>query len=171
MDAALEDLSGRDEERESFIGLLEGPEVVRWKPTVHAELAMIVAMVKGEIKHVFRYIGVSKLSCIMCSHYIHAFNKVMHKKIATKGSHGKAYPGWFWPSLPDLDGEVRPAFLGRVRQQLLRDFEHHVETFRRPPDPTVGSGGPEWQFGQTLDETIELLNKVRELFNPTLPAQ
>jgi len=41
------------------------------------------------------FIGVSKLSCIMCSHYIHAFNEVTKQKIATKGSHGKAYPGWF----------------------------------------------------------------------------
>ena len=32
-------------------------------PTVHAELVMISAMVKGEIKDVLPYIGVSKLSC------------------------------------------------------------------------------------------------------------
>jgi len=48
--------------RESFLQrLLEEPEdpevVVRWKPTVHAELAMIIAMVNGEIEHVVPYMS------------------------------------------------------------------------------------------------------------------
>ena len=37
---------------------------------------MIMAMVKGEIMDVFPYIGASKVSCPMCSHYIGAFNQV-----------------------------------------------------------------------------------------------
>ncbi|KAF8326043.1 uncharacterized protein EI90DRAFT_3156738 [Cantharellus anzutake] len=91
------------EERESFIvwlrDKLEDSEACR-KPTVHAELAMITAMFKGELPEVLPYIGVSKLSCIMCIHYIQAINE-----IAVKGSHGKAYPGWSWPSLPSHDRE------------------------------------------------------------------
>jgi nucleic acid/nucleotide deaminase of polymorphic system toxin len=101
LDASLAGTSYRtavwNEARKSFIELLlkepeasEVPVVVRSKPTVHAELAMIMAMAKGEIMHVEPYIGVSKLSCIMCSHYIHAFSEVTKQKIATKGSHGKA---------------------------------------------------------------------------------
>ena len=58
---------------------LKVSRVVRHKPTAHAELAMVMAMVKGEIVHVLRYIGISKLCCIMCSHYIHAFNEVMER--------------------------------------------------------------------------------------------
>jgi hypothetical protein len=79
-----------DEERESFIQWLlkelKVSGVVRWKPTVHAELAMIIAMVKGEIKDVLPYIGVSNLSCTMCSHYVGAFNQVYKQNIVTKGS-------------------------------------------------------------------------------------
>ena len=142
-----------DEECESFIewvlGKLKNPEVVRRKPTVHAELAMILAMDKGEIEHVFPYIGVSKVSCIMCSIYIDAFNAVTRQKIATKGSRGKAYPGWFWPSLPDRDGEIRPAFLGRVRKQLLKDFEQHVE-IRRLSDSSVRI----WRSGMATGSNI-----------------
>jgi OTT_1508-like deaminase len=148
-----------DEERESFIEQLQkglrASEVVRQKPTVHAELALIMAMVKGEIDHVEPYIGVSKHSCIMCSHYIRAFNKVTKQKVATKGSHGKAYPGWFWPSLPSHDGELRPAFLGLVRQQLLGDFKHHAETMRYS-DSSVGSGFPMLDIDPTHDEILEL---------------
>ncbi|KAF8495875.1 hypothetical protein F5888DRAFT_1907502 [Russula emetica] len=77
-----------DEERESFIKWLlkelEVSEVVCLEPTVHAKLAMIIAMVKGKIKDVLPYIGVSKLSCIMCSHYIGAFNEFTKQKIATQ---------------------------------------------------------------------------------------
>jgi hypothetical protein len=51
-----------DEERKAFIDRLKELEaswVDRYKPTVHAELAMAMAIVKGEITHVLPYIGVS----------------------------------------------------------------------------------------------------------------
>jgi hypothetical protein len=162
IDAALAEISyfsaDLDEERESFIEWLlkdvKVPEVKRSDPTVHAELAMIVAMDNGDIKDVLPYVGVSKLSCIMCSQYIRAFNEVTKQKIATKGSHGKAYPGWFWPSLPDHDG-LRTAFLRRIRQQLVSDFEYHAKT-RRLSDSSVGSGGPGWKLHRTEDEIDQL---------------
>ncbi|KAH9983791.1 hypothetical protein BJV74DRAFT_593981 [Russula compacta] len=153
-----------DQQFESFIEWLldelNDPEVVRRKPTVHAELAMISAMAKGEIEHVLPYVGVSKLSCIMCSHYISAFNKVTGQKIATKGSYGKAYPGWFWPSLPDRDEELRPAFLKRIRKQLINDFEDYAVN-RRLSDSSVGSGGPEWQLHRTRDDVDEIRDAPR----------
>lgn len=89
-----------NKEREPSIEqLLNEPEasevVVRKKPTVHAELAMIIEVDRGKIEDVLPYIIVSKLSCIMCSHYMRAFNEVSKQKIATKSSPGKAYPWWF----------------------------------------------------------------------------
>jgi hypothetical protein len=154
-----------DEKCKSFIERLleelDVPEVHHSNPTVHAELAMIMAMAKGEIKDVLPYVGVSKLSCIMCSHYICAFNEVMEQKIATRGSHGKAYPGWSWPILPDLDRKLRTAFLGRMRQQVLSDFKYHAET-RRPSDSSMGSGGPEWEADPTDDKIDELVNAVKD---------
>jgi len=140
------------------LGKLKEPiDVDHSMPTVHAELAMIIAMVKGEIKEVLPYIGVSKLSCTMCSHYIGAFNEVCKQNIVIKGSHGKAYPGWSWPSFPDRDEELRHAFLGRVRRQLLSDFEAYVE--RRLSDRSLGSGGPEGKI-RTRDEVDELIAKA-----------
>ena len=137
------------------LGQLEQPnDVDHGMPTVHAELAVIIAMVKGEIKDVLPYVGVSKLSCTMCSHYIGAFNEVSEQKIVTKGSHGKAYAGWVWPTFPDNDEELRRVFLGRVRRQLLSDFEAYVE--RRLSDSSVGSGGPEWEVIGTDEEITEL---------------
>ena len=137
-----------DEGRAWFLESLEGRDGVHENPTVHAELALIIAKAEGEINNVESYIGVSKLSCIMCSHYICAFNKVMNQKIATKGSHGKAYPGWFWPSLPSRDGELRPAFLKLIREQLVSDFRGHAET-RRLSDR--GSGFPTLDMHPTED--------------------
>jgi len=151
----------RNQDREWFIDLLlkgqEASTVVRQKPTVHAELAMIMEMAKGKLRDVEPYIGVSKLACIMCSHYIRIFNEVTEQKIAVKGCHGKAYPGWFWPSLPDHDGKLRPAFLGRIRQQLRDDFEQHVEA-RRLSDSSVGSDGAALEVARnwTLDEIADL---------------
>jgi hypothetical protein len=134
------------------LGKLEKPiDVDHWTPTVHAELAMIIAMVNGEVKDVLSYIGVSKLSCTMCSHYIGAFNQVCKQNIVTKDSHGKVYPGWSWPSFSDRDEELRKAFLGRVRRQLLSDIEAW-----RLSDSRVGSGGP-GVIIRTRDEVNESL--------------
>ena len=148
-----------DEERSWFMESLEEElevsGVVRKNPTVHAELVLIIANAEGEINNVEPYIGVSKLSCIMCSHYIRAYNKVMKQKIATKGSHGKAYTGWFWPRLPSHDGELRPAFLKLIRQQVCSDFEHHAKT-RRLSDSSVGSGFPELDLDRTEPEILEM---------------
>jgi hypothetical protein len=142
------------------LGKLKEPiDADHWTPRIHAELAMIIAMVKGEIKDVLPYIGVSKLSCTMCSHYIGAFNQVCKQNVVTKGSHGKAYPGWSWPNFPDHDEELRQVFLGRVRRQLLSDFEVYVG--RRLSDSSVGSGGPEWEEVLTRAELRELQASVK----------
>ena len=144
--------------RKSFINRLKesvASRVVRCKPAVHAELAMIMAMVKGEITDVLSDIGVSKLSCIMCSHYIRTFNEVMEQEITVKGSNGKAYPGWSWPILPARDEELRQAFLKGIRQQLRSDFVHHAETYRRRKDSIVRLI---WQLGRTKDGILNLFN-------------
>ena len=152
-----------DEEFESFIGSLSKlgvSKVVRRKPTVHAELAIIMAMVRDEIKDVLPLVGVSKLPCIMCGQYIRAFNDVMKHGVATKGCQRKAYPGWFWPTHPDpdCDGELRRAFLRQNRQQLLEDVEEHRMTSLLS-DISVGSGDAAWKIG-TGDE-IEEMRKGR----------
>jgi len=125
---------------------------------------MIMATEKGEIENVLPYIGVSKLSCIMCKHYICAFNEVMGKTFATKGSNGKAYPGWFWPSLPSCDEELRQAFLKHIRQQVYDDFVQ-ISQNRKLSDSTVGSGGAEWD----LKVTEEDLSKWIDAPCPELP--
>lgn len=159
LDAALAEATSVpedwDDKHGSFMRLLEEAEasavVTRKTPTIHPELAMIMAMDKGKIRHVFPYIGVLKLSCIMCIHYIDTFNEATNEKITTKGSHGKAYP-WSWPELPDRDGELRPAFMKRVRKQLLENFEVHA---RRSSDSSVGSGFPRWEWDEEEDEVLE----------------
>ena len=150
-----------DNKREWFIakvlGNMKGPQAINEDhstPTVHAEMAMIIAMVKGEIKDVLPYIGVSKISCIMCSHYIGAFNQVCKQNIVTRGSHGKAYPGWSWPSFPDGDEELRQTFLRRVRRQLLIDFEDAYA--ERRSNGSMGSDGPKLEI-RTSDEIDELI--------------
>lgn len=50
---------------------------------------------------------------------------------------------WKGSSLPGRDGELRPAFLGQIKQQLRSDFEQHVETWRRLTDSSEGPGGTE----------------------------
>ena len=155
LDAAVAEFThipvGWDADRLSFMQRLqgEGPAVVTHdRPTIHAELAMIMAMEEGKIGPVFPYIGVSKPSCIMCIHYIDTFNEATNQRIAIKGSHGKAYPGWFWPELPRLDGELREAFIKRMRKQLVEDFKVHAGS--------VGSGGLIWEGNEAKMKAFKL---------------
>jgi len=130
--------------------------VTCWEPKVHAELAMIMAIVEGKIEHL-PYIGASKLSCIMCSHYIRIFTEVTGEKITTRGSHGKAYPGWFWPTHPDSDRgtALRRGFLNTIKGQLRSDFEE--TSAHRKSDSSVGSEGPRLQIDRTRDENFGIV--------------
>ena len=75
---------------------------------------------------------------ISTSQYILAFNKVTKKSFVTKGT-----PGWSWPRLASLDGELRPTFLKLMRKQLCLDLEHYGNTTQLVSDSTVGSDLPE----------------------------
>jgi nucleic acid/nucleotide deaminase of polymorphic system toxin len=134
-------------------GVRRASRSFHWKPKVHAELAMIIVMVKGEIEPIVPYISVSKLSCIICSHFIRAFHDVTKQKIATKGSHRKAYPAWFWPDLPSHDAELRPIFLRCIRQQLVSDFERHAKG--QLSDGSLGSVFLGLELGLTLDKIFD----------------
>ena len=126
--------------------------VTHWNPRVHAELAMIIAMVERKIEHL-AYIGVSKLSCIMCSHYIRTFREITGEKVLTRGSHGKTYPpGWVWPRHPDsgCDMALCQAFITAIKTQLRRDFEQAL--VRRKSDSSVASVGPRLDMDVTADE-------------------
>jgi len=125
-------------------------------PTVHAELALIIAMVKRGINHL-PYIGVSKLSCIMCSHYIHVFGETTGRKVFTRGSHGKAYPGWGWPCHPNSgrDEALHRAFIAAIRAQLSRDLGQVAA--RRNSDSSVGSNGVSLEMDETEDEVFGMI--------------
>ncbi len=107
----------------------------RWKFTVHAELAMIIAIVKGDI------------------------NDVTKQKIATKGSHGKAYPG----CLESLDRELRPAFLKRIKRQLLSDFEQNLISWSRRTDSSIGSDGTRWEFAFRTQTCVFAYSYLRNI--------
>jgi len=119
-------LDANDKEtRQSFITeCSKVPSVIHLNPMVHAELAMIIAMVERKIERP-GYIGLSKVCCIMCSIYIRTFEKMTGEKVITRGSCGRAYPGWVWPSHPDSDCDtaLSRAFLTAIRRQLRRDFD------------------------------------------------
>jgi hypothetical protein len=62
-------------------------------------------------------------------------------------------------TLPNRDEELRPAFLGRMRNQLLSDFAN-LGNWRRRSDSTVGSG-PE--FANPAGDKIEELQRQIDL--------
>jgi len=121
---------------EKTIQLNQTDKPSRSSPFIHAELAMLSCIDAGTIM-VFPYIGVSKLSCLMCSSYIEAYSQV-DNKISVRGCHGKVYPSWAWPTLNTLG--ICAVFLKKIREELKQEFDRFVEfrRTRRLSDSSVG---------------------------------
>jgi hypothetical protein len=88
---------------------------------------MLSSIEGGAIK-AFPYIGVSKLSCLMCSSYIESYSQTVTDAISIRGCHGKVYSSWAWPTMLDAHHErIRSIFLEKMRQELKLDFERFTE--------------------------------------------
>jgi hypothetical protein len=112
------------------------------------------------------YIGVSKLSCLMCSSYIESYSQTVTDAISVRGCHGKAYPSWAWPTMNDThhDERIRSIFLGKMRQELRLNFEWFTEDEMtgHKSDSSVESisEGGHGNFKRT--EKVEALKKVHD---------
>jgi hypothetical protein len=122
---------------------IEPNQVYRHSPIIHAELAMLSSIKAGGAIKAAPYIGVSKLSCLMCSSYIESYSQTVTDAISVRGCHGKVCPSWAWPTMNDThhDERIRSIFLGKIRQELRRDFERFKEDemTRRKSDSSVES--------------------------------
>jgi len=73
-------------------------------PVVHyCEVKLLWEIFRAEQKDqrlpkAYTYPGVSKLSCYGCASFIGGFNKVHKTRFMTRGSHGKSYYPWQFPS-------------------------------------------------------------------------
>ncbi|KAI0302493.1 hypothetical protein BC826DRAFT_1172733 [Russula brevipes] len=136
---------------------IEPYQVYRPFPIIHAELAML-AFIKASAIAAAPYIGVSKLSCLMCSSYIDSYSQIVTDAISVRGCHGKVYPSWAWPTMIDThhDERIRSIFLGKMRQALRQDFERFTEyqMIRRKSDSSVESmsEGQETEMEETMKE-------------------
>jgi hypothetical protein len=70
---------------------------------VHCETKLFWGIFRAErsdqrIPKAYSYLGVSKLSCHGCASFVDGFNKVHKTGFMTRGSHGKSYYPWQFPS-------------------------------------------------------------------------
>jgi hypothetical protein len=147
---------------------IEPNQVYRRSPIIHAELAMLSSIKAGGATKAAPYIGVSKLSCLMCSSYIESYSQIVADAISVRGCHGKVYPSWAWPTMNDThhDERIRSIFLGKMRQGLRQDFERFTEDemTRRKSDSSVESmsEGGHGDFKRT--EKVEALKEAHNFF-------
>jgi hypothetical protein len=147
---------------------IEPNQVYRRSPIIHAELAMLSSIKAGGAIKATPYIGVSKLSCLMCSSYIESYSQTVTDAISVRGCHGKAYPSWAWPTMIDTrhDERIRSIFLEKMRQELRQNFEQFTkdEMTRRKSDSSVESmsEGEHGDFMGTRKE--EALKEVHDFF-------
>lgn len=67
---------------------------------VHCELNVISYILNSSEEGFLDYIGVSKLCCRGCAHYIQAVEHVLGKRFKIKGVHPKFYYPWVFPDIP-----------------------------------------------------------------------
>jgi OTT_1508-like deaminase len=132
------------EQGEEFSKL--GDEV---KGFVHCECNLIAFLLK-EPNNIwpppFSHIGVSKLSCVACYHWVQLFNKFFRRKYQTRGTHFKWYKGWAMPIIPDLQKRslLEKKFVeGGV--MLYCGYQKSEGNLQRLSDSTVASGEEEYR--------------------------
>lgn len=89
---------------------------------MHCECAIIAHLHQHTASPAFSYVGVSKLSCKPCYHWIKAYNYVMNTNFRTRDTHDKWYWGWARPGLakPDIQFNVDARFLSLVEGELCK---------------------------------------------------
>ena len=93
-----------------------GPKPV----ATHYECGLLAYIHRHDID-IFPYIGVSKLSCELCSLYFQAYRAVKHPPIWTRGRHGTMPFPWICPttgSLSDVEECMRVNILDNLRRRL-----------------------------------------------------
>jgi hypothetical protein len=114
---------------------------------VHAEIRMITHLLHdGLASSAFKYLGISKKTCLLCGHVIGALGR-----FRTRGNHGKIYSGWTLPHALCLDAKDTEAWNNcvTVLQDVLvgqasRDDLVHLEevkesTISTPAAPRIVS--------------------------------
>ncbi|KAG2022386.1 hypothetical protein CC2G_000140 [Coprinopsis cinerea AmutBmut pab1-1] len=109
---------------------------------VHCEI-FLLRRIQTEGVPILPYIGVSKLSCVPCSVYFHCLGPSGFNPVSTRGSDGKTYPGWLFPSdaAEPEDAERLAALKTKVMERLEEFLWDHIDELSRPrkSDSTVGS--------------------------------
>jgi len=108
----------------------------------------------GYPRHIPSYLGVSKLSCHGCSSFVDGFNKVHKTGFMTRGSHGKSYYPWQFPSgnFPKRD-ELIEATYKMISDSWVDSYNGYRPKFiSLRPDSTAESGAA---MGQDVNSDQE----------------
>jgi hypothetical protein len=90
---------------------------VKKHKNVHAEILLMAYLLsyRGLCSEVFRYLGVSKKTCLLCGHLLREMGY-----FETRGNHGKCYSQWTLPRTLRANPEVTERL--RTAVQRLRDI-------------------------------------------------
>ena len=101
------------------------------KLNVHAEVQMLMYLNTNEstTSGLFPYFGCSKLSCLMCNHFIQSYGR-----FTTRGCHGRLFKPWTVPSVNGLlpghaDRTAKALILVQkeVKKRLKASIEGHIK--------------------------------------------
>ena len=103
------------------------------KLNVHAEIQMILffSQDREPIKDLFPYLGCSKYTCFMCSHFLKAYGK-----ISTRGCHGRLFKPWTVPEASALaPGQAEK--ISKALLQVQKDLKKELKSSTRKEIPHV----------------------------------
>ena len=136
---------------------------------IHAEIQIVMFLLRNSLYLPLRYIGCSRYSCFMCK----AFLKQLEPWYSTRGCHGKLYYKWYLPK--QVDGSPRQVqdysdALRRLYQMLESELLKPI-TGSIPHVPESSAGGTVISSlpGYNPDQVDKLQRVLQEAFleNPS----
>ncbi|KAG2006132.1 hypothetical protein CC2G_002477 [Coprinopsis cinerea AmutBmut pab1-1] len=89
---------------------------------VHYEV-FLLRQIQTERLSILPYTGVSKPSCVPCSIYFDRLENVGFDPVSIRGSNGKVYPGWTFPSVESDKDPEDAERLRKLRTIVTDDLE------------------------------------------------
>jgi hypothetical protein len=134
------------------------------KAKIHAEIQLIYHCELNRSELPPRVIASSKDACFLCNQFI-----LMHGKFYTSRTHGRLYPGWRLPTVPqlaDLEQRFNTALAGQIRASIAMLNQRGCRTVY--PDPNESTLLTLPRSASTLRSALLSQHSViEELTSPT----
>lgn len=138
---------------------------------LHCEVKLLTAIEKEQkqnpkLPKAYTYIGMSKLSCNGCDSFFRAFNMVHNSTWMTRGSHGKSYYPWMFPSAVPNREEVLKETSNNVVSRWVTSYKGYIPQSVSLSDSRAQSARGAGVLGDLDDDISDVVSRLNRILKP-----